>query len=367
MRSKGALDSKTSAAKEWQLESGKDIGMKSVEVVNKNGRKEYVVHSVSGNERNKLFMNREGKSFVDVSALSGADSKADSRVVAYSDLNHDGFQDLLVVNGNNPHLEIFANRFAGQGGNFLAVRLIGGNDGTASNQWSNRDGVGAVVVVSAGEQIRSKELRCGEGFSAQNSNLMFFGLADLTAVDWLEVRWPSGKIQRHENIEANQIVEINEKSEQPKIEIWEDSFEFPESNQEGMFKFDALIARKDHQLRVFTTVETTCPNCRQSAGKFRGLVNESKALPVAFFALPTSPTDTQSDIDDYVSSTNPAYEVLDFKTNDRAAFRNFVAQKMGAGVSPAYLITDIDGRLLYFETDMPTISDVRRLLYAIAH
>lgn len=365
MRSKGALDSETSGAKEWQLETGREVGMKSVEVINKNGQREYQIHSVSGNERNKLFINREGKSFVDVSAFSGADSKADSRVVAYSDLNHDGFQDLLVVNGNNPHLEIFANRYPKTGGNFLAVKLTGGNENSPSKAWSNRDGIGAVVNVSAGNKMRSRELRCGEGFAAQNSNTLIFGLADLTTVDQIEVRWPSGKVQRCQNVDSNQIVAFNERKKVPTTAPWKDSYDFPKSKQKSVFNFDTLIDSKDHQLRVFTTLETTCASCRASVDEFGSLVADTKGLPVAFFALPTDPQDSESDIEDYVAATKPVYQVLALNPDDRAAHKELVTKSMKIGVSPSYMITDSEGRLLYLESDMPTISDVRRLLHRL--
>lgn len=363
MRSKGALDTETSAAKEWQLETGRDIGMRSVEVVNRNGRKEYVVHSVSGNERNKLFMNREGNSFVDASAFSGADSKADSRVVAYSDLNHDGFQDLLVINGNNPHFEVFANRYANRsGGNYIAIKLIGGNEGTPSKEWSNRDGIGAVVRINAGGVERTRELRCGEGFAAQNSSVLIFGLGELTRIEALDIDWPSGKNQRFENIECNQIVRVNERTKQPEITSWKDSFAFPVKKKTRTFNLDKFIVSRDHQLRVFTTVETTCANCCEAVEGFGSLVSETNGLPVAFFGLPTDVNDTDSTIEEYVKSQSPAYDILPLAKNDRTAYKNFVAASMGAGVSPAYMITDAFGRLLYLETDMPTISDVRRLL-----
>ena len=43
--------------------------------------------SFSGNERNHLFMNKQGESFSDVSSLSGLDEIADSRSFAIWDLS----------------------------------------------------------------------------------------------------------------------------------------------------------------------------------------------------------------------------------------------------------------------------------------
>jgi hypothetical protein len=37
-----------------------------------------------------------------------------------------------------------------------------------------------------------------------------FGLAKNEVAEWIEITWPSGKVQYLENIKANQILEITE-------------------------------------------------------------------------------------------------------------------------------------------------------------
>jgi len=44
----------------------------------------------------------------------------------------------------------------------------------------------------------------------QNDLRQHFGLGPATRVDRLEIRWPSGRTEALENIEANQIVTIRE-------------------------------------------------------------------------------------------------------------------------------------------------------------
>jgi hypothetical protein len=39
---------------------------------------------------------------------------------------------------------------------------------------------------------------------------MHFGLASSEKVDFVEIKWPSGKIQRLENLDANQILTVKE-------------------------------------------------------------------------------------------------------------------------------------------------------------
>jgi len=90
---------------------------------------EEVKLSISGKERNRLFVNREGE-FADYSGVSGLDNPADSRVFATWDFDRDGWSDIAVVNANRPVLNIYRNRIGEQVGNrgrFIAVRFVGGN------------------------------------------------------------------------------------------------------------------------------------------------------------------------------------------------------------------------------------------------
>ena len=58
--------------------------------------------SLSGKERNHLFINLDGKSFKDISIVSGADSVQDGRSFAIFDYDRDGWQDMVLTNSNGP-------------------------------------------------------------------------------------------------------------------------------------------------------------------------------------------------------------------------------------------------------------------------
>ena len=67
--------------------------------------------SHSGHERNRLFLNRAGEQFVDVSGVSGLDDAADGRSFALLDFDRDGWLDIAVVNANAPLLRLYRNGF----------------------------------------------------------------------------------------------------------------------------------------------------------------------------------------------------------------------------------------------------------------
>jgi len=93
--------------------------------------KDAVSSSFSGYERNYLFMNQGGKSFVDRSGLSGLDTPGDGRSFAVLDYNRHGWPDIGLVNANAPLFELFRNELGSStmaaNGKMLAVRFVGGN------------------------------------------------------------------------------------------------------------------------------------------------------------------------------------------------------------------------------------------------
>ena len=136
-------------------------------------------HSFSGHERNRLFANDRGERFWDISSLSHMDQIADSRSIALFDFDHDGRMDILLANASDPLLNLYRNRTSDStaGENFLVIRLLGGNtQDSADFHRTARDAYGAKVWVRTGDRVVYRELRCGEGFAAQNSDRLLIGV-----------------------------------------------------------------------------------------------------------------------------------------------------------------------------------------------
>ena len=58
---------------------------------------------------------------------------------------------------------------------------------------SNRDGLGAIVRLTAGGQTQQHEGK--SGYFSQSSLPLYFGLGAVTKIDRIEITWPSGKKQ----------------------------------------------------------------------------------------------------------------------------------------------------------------------------
>ena len=148
--------------------------------------------SLSGHERDRLFLSARGTSFTDVSGVSAVDDPSDGRAAGIFDYDRDGWLDLALVSSNAPMLKLFRNRIGCQpalsgrnaGGRMLALRFVGGNQtARPAPSWSTRDGFGAKVTVDLGDRTILREHRAGEGFAAQNSGTMVIAFGGSHALD----------------------------------------------------------------------------------------------------------------------------------------------------------------------------------------
>jgi hypothetical protein len=76
---------------------------------------------------------------------------------------------------------------------------------------SNRDGLGAKVVVKAGGQTFTQWMDGKSGYLSQSSMPLYFGLGAAKGVDAVEVTWPSGATQTVSRPKPNRVLEVGEK------------------------------------------------------------------------------------------------------------------------------------------------------------
>jgi hypothetical protein len=75
---------------------------------------------------------------------------------------------------------------------------------------SNRDGIGAEVRLRAGGVLQVKQVHQSGGFLSSNDLRCHFGLGRADNVDELEIRWPSGLVQKFQGIRSKQFIRITE-------------------------------------------------------------------------------------------------------------------------------------------------------------
>ena len=165
------------------------------------------------NRANILYENLGDGTFLAEPEAGGAEGSTLGRgdSVATADFDNDGFMDFIVTNGDNqypfnkgPH-QLFRN--LGNMNHWLEIDLEGVS--------SNRDGIGAQIIATAGEISQVRDQNGGMHLWSQNHQRIHFGLGDHTVVDRITVYWPSGIVQELENIEADAIIRIVEPSGAP--------------------------------------------------------------------------------------------------------------------------------------------------------
>lgn len=152
-------------------------------------------------ERKVLYWNQHNGKFKDISLESGpgVTTPFNSHGVAAADFDNDGAVEILV---NNSHDAPSLLKNYGTHENWILVKLIGTK--------SNRDAIGAQVIVRADGHRQLQEVRSGGGYISQSDFRLHFGLGKASKVDLLEIRWPSGLVDKLENVPANQILTIKE-------------------------------------------------------------------------------------------------------------------------------------------------------------
>lgn len=159
---------------------------------------------------NILYENQQDGTFKVVSDQTVLAGEKASYSVATGDLDNDGDIDLWVGNPSGSYrAELFINKL--ESGNYVTLRLAG----TESNQ----SAIGARVQVDLGDQVMTKEVRSGTGYAQHNSLEVHFGLAEAERISQLTVTWPSGNVQRFDNVLANARYGLKEGEELTNVEI----------------------------------------------------------------------------------------------------------------------------------------------------
>ena len=221
------------------------------------------------NERYMLFKNSGDGTFRDVTDPSGM-GRATQAFSGWSthlfDYDNDGWKDLFVAQAHvidniektSPNLrylqpplllrnqaghftrviagEVFQESWAGRGAAFgdidndgdidIVVNNLGQkayvlrNDGGNRNHWiginpvgtkSNRDGIGArIKIVSASGLTQYFTVNTAVGYLSASDKRVVTGLGSDPTAKLIEIRWPSGTVQKFENVPARQYLKAVE-------------------------------------------------------------------------------------------------------------------------------------------------------------
>ncbi|MEL6614856.1 MAG: CRTAC1 family protein, partial [Bacteroidota bacterium] len=223
-----------------------------------------------------VLLERESDGFVDTAEACGVlnaqttpDLLSTGWGTAFADLDHDGFEELLVANGHMPAAPFLTNDtlapdklyhnnadgtfsdasessgFAstdvarglatgdidGDGDLDVVVAVVDGdgtgtgramlyrNDTAASGAWlsvrlrgvaATRDGIGARVEAFAGSNRWVREVAAGDSYLSQSASTAHFGLGAVAQLDSLVVTWPGGRRDKLEDVATGQTLLVTE-------------------------------------------------------------------------------------------------------------------------------------------------------------
>jgi hypothetical protein len=123
------------------------------------------------------------------------------RGAAFGDLDNDGDIDIVVANiGQKAYV------LRNEGGNrngWIGLRAVG--------RRSNRDGIGCrVKAVSASGLTQHYTINTAAGYLSASDKRLVIGLGADRAAKLVEIQWPSGAVQRLENVASGKWIEAVE-------------------------------------------------------------------------------------------------------------------------------------------------------------
>ncbi len=116
------------------------------------------------------------------------------------DLDNDGDVDIVYANYDST-VSLYRNN---GNGNSITVDLVGTE--------SNRYGVGAQVFASTSAGLQSRQVVLVRGALSSSSTRIHFGTGEDQIIGELTVKWPSGNVQKFENLPVNRAYRITEEN-----------------------------------------------------------------------------------------------------------------------------------------------------------
>jgi hypothetical protein len=165
--------------------------------------------SYGGYEKNRLFLNQHGESFIEIGHLAGVSLEQDSRNVVTDDLDGDGRVDLVVTTFEvwpqpKQTLQVYKNTLS-DSGHWVGFKFR--EDGNGSSP------VGTSVTIHYDGRSATRQMVTGDSHRSQSATTLHFGLGKTDHVESAVIRWASGSSSTLKNLAANAYYDVRSKAE----------------------------------------------------------------------------------------------------------------------------------------------------------
>jgi hypothetical protein len=160
---------------------------------------EVLSHLPSNPVPNKLYQNRGGLRFDDITEGSAFQDAGFSHGLAYADFDGDGALDLVINNMNAP-ASLYRN-ISPRRGNQLTIRLEGFG--------SNINGLGTPVQVFSGGTVQAGTMQTTRGYYSASVPELHFGLGNAANADSVIIYWNARAMTVLKDVKANQTLHVS--------------------------------------------------------------------------------------------------------------------------------------------------------------
>ncbi len=153
-------------------------------------------------QKKQIFLNNRNGKFKELKldATDDVNSASVGRGAAFGDIDNDGDVDIVIANNNGPANLLI--RKGNPGKNWVGFSLVGVK--------SNKDAIGALITIDSHDLLQKRVVNTAGSYMASNDKRILFGLDNQSNIEKIEIKWPSGIIDKYERIKVNNYYEVIE-------------------------------------------------------------------------------------------------------------------------------------------------------------